>query len=195
MAAIAATPIVMAFHVSIAAEYVCLIAPMFLAMYLRAFHPARQALPLITSLTAACMIAIAVAPARPVGVLTFLIITVALDIDGVKRLNDTYGHQAGDRHIIDYAHRWSEAAPRDAVLARLGGDEFAACIVGERSETVEAFLRSVQLDTPGASLGTATQPSLDANIADLHARADTALYLSRGRTLRDESGSTATDSH
>ena len=38
-AAIAATPIVMAFHVAIIAEFVCLIAPMFLAMYLRAFYP------------------------------------------------------------------------------------------------------------------------------------------------------------
>src|ERR1700721_1966247 len=37
-AAIAATPIVMAFHVATIAEFVCLIAPMFLAMYLRAFY-------------------------------------------------------------------------------------------------------------------------------------------------------------
>lgn len=77
-AAIAATPIVMAFHVTITAEYVCLIAPMFLAMYIRAFHPTRRAWTLIAVLTAACVLAVAIAPAPHVGVITFLIITVAI---------------------------------------------------------------------------------------------------------------------
>lgn len=239
-AAIVATPIVMAFHVSITAEYVCLIASMFLAMYLRAFHPARRAWLLIAFLTVACVVAVAVAPAPHVGVITFLIIivaivgaaesfgllvramftaactdsltgvlnragwematiellarfrtgpvtVVALDIDGLKSLNDTYGHQAGDRHIVDYAHRWREAAPRRAVLARLGGDEFAVCIAGEDPQVIEEFLRVIEDETPGASVGTATGPS-PASITDLHARADAALYLGRGRPLRDESG-------
>ena len=163
LAAMAATPIVMAFHVTLTAEYVCLIAPMFLAMYLRAFHPPRLALVLIATLTVACAVAVVVAPAPHVGVITLLIIVVAivgaaesfgllvramftaactdpltgllnragweigttdllarhrgapvtvtvvaLDIDGLKALNDTYGHQAGDRHITDYAHAGDE---------------------------------------------------------------------------------------
>jgi diguanylate cyclase (GGDEF)-like protein len=245
-AAIFATPIVMAFHVSLAAEYVCLIAPMFLAMYLRAFHSTGRAWLLIATLTTASVVAVAVAPAPHVGVITFLIITVAivgaaesfgllvralftaactdsltgvlnragwematteltarfrtgsvtvvaLDIDGLKSLNDTHGHHAGDRRIIDYAHRWREAAPPRAVLARLGGDEFAVCIAGEDPQVVAEFLRVIEVDTPGASIGTATGPALDANIADLHARADAALYSSRGRPLRDESGSAANE--
>ncbi|MET4428580.1 GGDEF domain-containing protein [Mycolicibacterium sp. 624] len=246
LAAVAATPIVMAFHVSMTAEYVCLIGPMFLAMYLRAFHSPRNAWLLIASLTAACVIAVAVAPAAHVGVITFLIIVVAitgaaesfgllmramftaactdpltgllnragweigttdllarsraarvsvtvvaLDIDGLKGLNDTYGHQAGDRRITEYAHHWRRAVPRHAVLARLGGDEFAACIAGEKPEVVEKFVGSIRLNTPGVSLGTATQTSLNANIAELYAQADAALYQSRGRPLRDDSGSAA----
>lgn len=244
LAAMAATPIVMAFHVTITAEYVCLIAPMFLAMYLRAFHPPRQALLLIAPLTVACVVAVIVAPAPHVGVITGLIITVAIvgaaesfgllmramftaactdpltgllnragweigtgdllargraasapvtviaiDIDGLKALNDSYGHQAGDRRITEYADSWRRTAPRRAVLARMGGDEFAACIACESSDAVEEFLRSIRLETPGVSVGVATETSRGATVVELYAQADAALYLSRGLPLRDDSPS------
>ena len=61
-AAIAATPIVMAFHIAIIAEFVCLIAPMFLAMYLRAFYSPRRGVLLVGVLTVASVVALAVAP-------------------------------------------------------------------------------------------------------------------------------------
>ena len=246
VAAMAATPIVMAFHMTLTAEYVCLIGPMFLAMYLRAFHPPRQALPLIGALTAACLVAVVVAPAPKVGTITLLIIVVAivgaaesfgllmramftaactdpmtgllnragweigttdllarfrgapvsvtvvaLDIDGLKAVNDTYGHQAGDHRITDYARQWKRAAPRHAVLARLGGDEFAACIAGARPGVVEEFLREIRLNTPEVSIGTATQITAHPNIAEMYAVADAALYESRGRPLHDDTGSAA----
>jgi diguanylate cyclase (GGDEF)-like protein len=242
VAALAATPIVMAFHVTLTAEYVCLIAPMFLAMYVRAFHPPRRALLLIAALTVACAVAVVVAPAPHVGVITVLIFVVAIvgaaesfgllvramftaactdpltgllnragweigtgdvlararaapspvtvvavDIDGLKALNDSYGHQAGDRRIVEYAHSWRRAVPRGAVLARMGGDEFAACIAGEGRDVVDAFLRTIRHDTPGVSVGVATDVSSRANVVDLYARADAALYESRGLTLRDDS--------
>src|SRR6201999_981348 len=58
--AIAATPIVMACHVAITAEFPCLIAPMFLAMYLRAFYPPRRGATLVAILTLASVVALAV---------------------------------------------------------------------------------------------------------------------------------------
>lgn len=61
-AAMAATPIVMAFHIAITAEFACLIAPMFLAMYLRAFYPPRRGVILVVALTVASVLALAVAP-------------------------------------------------------------------------------------------------------------------------------------
>lgn len=236
--AVIATPIVMAFHVSMTAEYVCLIAPMFLAMYIRAFHPSRQAWALIGVLILLCVAAVAVAPAPHVGVITFLIIAVAiagaaesfgllmramftaactdpltgllnragweiattdllaavrapsaitivaLDIDDLKGLNDTQGHPAGDRLIIEYARHWARAAPGRAVLARLGGDEFAACIAGDG---VERFLDDVRSTTPRVSIGTATRTSGPVDIADLYAQADTELYRGRSTARRDGS--------
>ncbi|MBX9921957.1 GGDEF domain-containing protein [Mycolicibacterium frederiksbergense] len=236
--AVIATPVVMAFHVTLTAEYVCLIAPMFLAMYIRAFHPPRQACMLIGILILACVAAVAIAPAPHVGVITLLIIVVAiagaaesfgllmramftaactdpltgllnragweiattdllaalrapsaitvvaLDIDDLKGLNDTQGHPAGDRLIIEYARHWARAAPRGAVLARLGGDEFAACIAGD---DVEGFLDDVRSSTPRVSIGTATRTSGPVDIADLYARADAELYRGRDRARRDGS--------
>ncbi|MGE2716037.1 diguanylate cyclase domain-containing protein [Mycolicibacterium litorale] len=239
VAAIAAAPIVMAFHVTLTAQYVCMVAPMFLAMYLRAFHPPRQAWPLVGMLTAACVAAVAVSPAPHKGVITFLIIAVAivgaaesfgmlvramfteactdpltgllnragweigtadllagrraatvsvvaLDIDGLKTLNDTYGHLAGDRHIAECARQLRHLAPRGAVLARLGGDEFAACIVGGADGVVSGFVEDIRSHTPGVSVGTATGSARDADIAGLYAEADAAMYRSRGRPVRDD---------
>src|SRR5690349_1518067 len=77
LAAIVATPIVMAFHQLITAEFSCLIATMFLAMYLRACHPPRQAWGLVLLLAALCLLALAVAPA-PKAATTYLIIPIAI---------------------------------------------------------------------------------------------------------------------
>ncbi|MDD4866249.1 MAG: diguanylate cyclase, partial [Mycobacterium sp.] len=62
-AAIAATPLVMAFHHAMTAEFACLIAPMFLAMYLRAFCSPRRGAALVGVLTGACVVALAFAQA------------------------------------------------------------------------------------------------------------------------------------
>ena len=48
-----------------------------------------------------------------------------LDLDRFKNVNDTLGHEAGDRLVVAVADRLRAALDGDAVLARLGGDEFA----------------------------------------------------------------------
>ncbi|AZB41761.1 sensor domain-containing diguanylate cyclase [Bacillus sp. FJAT-42376] len=48
-----------------------------------------------------------------------------LDLDGFKKVNDTYGHDAGDRLLKEVAHRLEEfMKPHSGIAARLGGDEF-----------------------------------------------------------------------
>lgn len=76
-AAIVATPIVMAFHRTTIAEFVCLIAPIFLAMYLRAFHAPRRGAILVAVLTGACVVALAVAPARKL-VIDYFVFAIAI---------------------------------------------------------------------------------------------------------------------
>ena len=77
-AAMAATPIVMAFHRTITAEFACLIAPMFLAMYLRAFYSPRRGAMLVAVLTGACVLALTVAPAQKLYYLDYVIFVVAI---------------------------------------------------------------------------------------------------------------------
>lgn len=77
LAAMFATPLVMAFHIAISAEFACLIAPMFLAMYLRAFYPPRRALVLVGLVTVAVVVALAVAPLRKLFI-DYLIAVVAI---------------------------------------------------------------------------------------------------------------------
>lgn len=77
VAAIVATPIVIAFHRTIIAEFVCLIAPMFLAMYLRAFYPPRRGATLVAVLTGLSVGGLAVAPAPKLWI-DYLIFVIAI---------------------------------------------------------------------------------------------------------------------
>lgn len=47
-----------------------------------------------------------------------------VDLDGFKEINDTFGHAAGDKVLIETAERLKEVARADDAIARLGGDEF-----------------------------------------------------------------------
>jgi diguanylate cyclase (GGDEF)-like protein/PAS domain S-box-containing protein len=55
----------------------------------------------------------------------------------LKNINDTYGHQEGDRAIIEVARIIDENYRRSDVIARIGGDEFVILPVGDSRDTVE----------------------------------------------------------
>jgi diguanylate cyclase (GGDEF)-like protein len=50
------------------------------------------------------------------------------DIDGLKQINDSLGHAAGDAVLIEVARRFSAAVRASDLVARIGGDEFAALL-------------------------------------------------------------------
>ena len=125
-------------------------------------------------------IAAALADGRPFGVLF-------LDLDRFKGVNDTLGHDAGDRLLVAVAKRMREAVGEGGLVARFGGDEFG--IVAERppaaverlAETVlAAVARPVDVGaraiTPSASVGTVADASGYAAAEPLLRDADTAMY-------------------
>ncbi|MDI5968407.1 bifunctional diguanylate cyclase/phosphodiesterase [Streptomyces sp. SL13] len=120
-----------------------------------------------------------------------------IDLDGFRHVNDTLGHLAGDRLLLQIADRLRLALPRGAEAARLGGDEFAvllpACDSATRAQraarALVAALRS-PLDIDGltlvleASAGVAVYPDHARDAEGLLRRADVAMYEAK----RDRTG-------
>jgi diguanylate cyclase (GGDEF)-like protein len=101
---------------------------------------------------------------------TAVSVTVLMaDLDGLKYVNDTFGHEAGDALITSMALTLRAELPQAAVTARLGGDEFAALLVSQSGAVDEidtlATFRAALDCQPGvrghklsASLGVASSP-------------------------------------
>ena len=110
-----------------------------------------------------------------------------VDLDGFKPYNDTHGHQAGDRLLVETARRWTEALRATDTLARWGGDEFLLLLPECPKE--EALLVAQRLRAATAcgeltcSIGLAVSEGREDPDAVVH-RADGALYEAK-RAGRD----------
>jgi len=111
---------------------------------------------------------------------------VLIDVDHFKSVNDTHGHEAGDRVLCRVADLWAGRLPADAVFARHGGDEFSLLLPGMPGEDALALVRRVCALDPEISLscGVAEYRRGD-SASQLMRSADRALYdakiLGRGR--------------
>lgn len=75
-----------------------------------------------------------------------------LDLDGLKRLNDQHGHDAGDAMLEMTARRLLATVPPDSVVSRLGGDEFVCLLKGTENREQLAALGKSLLDAVSAEL-------------------------------------------
>lgn len=66
------------------------------------------------------------------------------DLDNLKNINDTHGHQEGDRAIIEVSKIIDENYRRSDVIARIGGDEFVILPVGDSRDSVEMISARLQ---------------------------------------------------
>jgi diguanylate cyclase (GGDEF)-like protein len=66
------------------------------------------------------------------------------DVDGLKAVNDTMGHEAGDRLLVDAARVLQTAFRRTDLVARMGGDEFVVLADGASEEDVQYVLDKLQ---------------------------------------------------
>jgi diguanylate cyclase (GGDEF)-like protein len=110
-----------------------------------------------------------------------------LDIDGLKKLNDTRGHHAGDQLLKRSAAAWSAALRPVDRLARYGGDEFAALLTGCRLEDAQKLVDRLVDATPpdhSFSVGIAEWDGIQ-DVHSLMADADARLYGAKGARPKD----------
>lgn len=69
---------------------------------------------------------------------------VQFDLDGLKQINDTYGHEAGDRMLVSFARQLLKNFRESDVVARLGGDEFCVLLSGAGNADVTAPLERLE---------------------------------------------------
>ncbi|GAB4358498.1 MAG: diguanylate cyclase [Gammaproteobacteria bacterium] len=117
---------------------------------------------------------------------------ILIDLDHFKKVNDTYGHQAGDQVLREVAKRLHRVVRRYDVVGRYGGEEFLIVTPNsdfETTQTIAQRARGIIREEPfqfldkssplTASIGFAiTEPS-DENVEEVIKRADEGLYLAK----------------
>lgn len=119
-----------------------------------------------------------------------------IDIDDFKSVNDTFGHAAGDKVLVEMGSILRKHFKNDAYVGRLGGDEFCAFMempkrltnyseyVSAKSSRLCEAIRNISADDDGkhkisASIGAVFSPSEGKSFAELYTKADKALYQSK----------------
>lgn len=129
-----------------------------------------------------------------------------VDFDGLKRINDTFGHQEGNRALVDTANVLRECFRESDILARIGGDEFAIFIADAEESQIDGIESRIQqgLATCNSAAGrryrlsfsTGIVPSGGPKTSDLEtllAMADTLMYQQKSNRQfsRDEGAAPA----
>ncbi len=120
-------------------------------------------------------------------------VLIFVDLDNFKKINDTLGHEAGDKILAMAAQRLIRATRSSDIVARLGGDEFAVLVADESSD---AYIKGLAerlielLSTPfelngrqlklSASLGIA-QGEIGMTPAEFMRNADLAMYRAKAQ--------------
>lgn len=118
-----------------------------------------------------------------------------IDLDGFKAVNDSLGHAAGDRVLLEAAVRMRRALRKTDYVARLGGDEFVVLLIDvpERSSIVTVTRRlltsisqPIAVDSQAkvgvsASIGVSIYDGEDRSFPELLRDADTAMYEAKAK--------------
>src|ERR1700730_3810233 len=118
---------------------------------------------------------------------------LCIDLDGLKEVNDVFGHAAGDKLLIEVANRLQDSA-RGGVVARLSGDEFGLIIDGKQpaagkllaEQLAEALANEFPIDGKSVRIGVTTGisvfPHNGSDAASLLANAGAALFRAKAKS-------------
>jgi diguanylate cyclase (GGDEF)-like protein len=116
---------------------------------------------------------------------------LVLDLDRFKEVNDSLGHEAGDRLLTRIGERLAGAVRSGDLLVRLGGDEFAVHLRHADAQRASAMARRLRAVTARPlmvdglslelelSIGIALAPGPGADLGDLLRQADIAMYVAK----------------
>ncbi len=118
---------------------------------------------------------------------------LSLDLDGLKEINDVFGHATGDKLLIEVARRL-QAAAGGGVVARLSGDEFGLIIDGKQPEVGKALAQQLaealadefviegKSVRTGVTTGISVFPHNGPDAASLLANAGAALFRAKAKS-------------
>jgi diguanylate cyclase (GGDEF)-like protein len=110
------------------------------------------------------------------------------DLDNLKKINDAYGHQEGDRALIRTADALEQSLRGSDILSRLGGDEFVALALETSNQTQEVILRRLEKNLKKSNAGESRydlslcvgaarfDPKRPITLGELMVQADKAMY-------------------
>ncbi|MEB7541859.1 GGDEF domain-containing protein [Enterobacter huaxiensis] len=112
-----------------------------------------------------------------------------IDLDDFKLINDRFGHETGDRFLIEVGKRLTDEQTQDEIIGRLGGDEFLVACLSKGDEEInllktrlnariagEYWLGQVHIVYPGASLGVVEVDPASTDADSALRDADLAMY-------------------
>ena len=114
---------------------------------------------------------------------------LAVDIDHFKKVNDTFGHAAGDKALIELTRMMCQISREQDVVARTGGEEFLLILPNTSSDTAQIIaerlrtsVAAMHLETIGSiqvSIGIATLSASNSSSDEVLNQADEALYQAK----------------
>lgn len=123
---------------------------------------------------------------------------VMMDLNGLKQINDTWGHEVGDRALILFANVIARLIRTTDAAGRIGGDEFAALLTETDTEQAERVVHRIRaaverstIEVDGhmlrlsVALGIATYPHDSDDPRELVAAADAAMYRDKEARRRE----------
>ncbi len=122
---------------------------------------------------------------------------ISIDLDKFKGVNDTFGHQTGDKVLCQVARRLENAIRSSDTCARIGGDEFAiiaedihnkADVIRVMEKIIAVFQKDLDVEQNcihvSASMGASIYPLHGSDIEGLMRAADKALYMTKESQIR-----------
>jgi diguanylate cyclase (GGDEF)-like protein len=108
----------------------------------------------------------------------------AIDMNGLKEINDQQGHTAGDAALAALAECFRKAAHRKQRVYRIGGDEFAVLCLSASEEDVRSLTERIRTETAATpyscSVGYAMRTA-DTSADDTYCAADAQMYIEKQR--------------